>query len=41
VRDAGFTQVAPGTITLMCLPPGPEPDLSARRPSLLRRLFGR
>jgi peptidyl-tRNA hydrolase len=40
VRDAGFTQVAPGTVTIVCLPPGPEPDLSAR-PSLLRRLFGR
>ena len=24
VRDAGFTQVAPGTVTLVCLPPGPE-----------------
>src|SRR5919197_2786190 len=30
VRDAGFTQVAPGTVTLMCLPPGPAP--AARRP---------
>lgn len=25
VRDAGFTQVAPGTVTLVCLPPGPAP----------------
>jgi peptidyl-tRNA hydrolase len=25
VRDAGFTQVAPGTQTLLCLPPGSPP----------------
>jgi peptidyl-tRNA hydrolase len=30
VRDAGFTQVAPGTVTVLCLPPGPEP--APRRP---------
>jgi hypothetical protein len=26
VRDAGFTQVAPGTVTVICLPPGPQPQ---------------
>jgi peptidyl-tRNA hydrolase len=31
VRDAGFTQVAPGTVTLMCLTPGPEPVARQRR----------
>jgi peptidyl-tRNA hydrolase len=35
VRDAGFTQVAPGTVTLVCLPPGPEPP--PRRPAWWRR----
>jgi peptidyl-tRNA hydrolase len=38
VRDAGFTQVAPGTVTLLCLPPGPEP--APRRP-WWRRLIHR
>jgi peptidyl-tRNA hydrolase len=39
VRDAGFTQVAPGTVTLMCFPPGPEPV--ARQRSLWARLIRR
>src|SRR4051812_48118320 len=50
VRDAGFTQVAPGTVTLVCLPPGtqaePEPRAGrrtpgregARLPRLVRRI---
>jgi peptidyl-tRNA hydrolase len=38
VRDAGFTQVTPGTVTLVCLPPGPEPAPSARRRGLWARL---
>jgi peptidyl-tRNA hydrolase len=40
VRDAGFTQVAPGTVTLLCLPPGPEPHPAVRRP-WWRRLIRR
>jgi peptidyl-tRNA hydrolase len=39
VRDAGFTQVAPGTVTLICLPPGPEPAPLHR--GLLARLMRR
>jgi peptidyl-tRNA hydrolase len=39
VRDAGFTQVAPGTVTLMCRPPGPEPV--ARQRGLWARLIRR
>jgi peptidyl-tRNA hydrolase len=35
VRDAGFTQVAPGTVTLICLPPGLEPP--PRRRAFWRR----
>jgi peptidyl-tRNA hydrolase len=38
VRDAGFTQVAPGTVTVLCFPPGPEP--APRRP-WWRRLIHR
>ncbi len=38
VRDAGFTQVAPGTVTLVCLPPGPEPR--PRRRAWWRRALG-
>lgn len=41
VRDAGFTQVAPGTVTLVCLPPGPEPAPRAQRPRWWRRLLAR
>jgi len=39
VRDAGFTQVAPGTVTLVCLPPGPEPAPPAERRRWWRRLL--
>jgi peptidyl-tRNA hydrolase len=39
VRDAGFTQVAPGTVTLICAPPGPEP--APRKRGLLARLMRR
>jgi peptidyl-tRNA hydrolase len=35
VRDAGFTQVAPGTVTVICMPPGREPR--PRRRALWRR----
>jgi peptidyl-tRNA hydrolase len=41
VRDAGFTQVAPGTVTLICLPPGPEPVPPRARGGWWRRLAGR
>jgi peptidyl-tRNA hydrolase len=36
VRDAGFTQVAPGTQTLLCLPPGAERWLPAPGAAQLR-----
>jgi peptidyl-tRNA hydrolase len=39
VRDAGFTQVAPGTATVVCLPPGGEPQ--PRRLGWWRRLLAR
>jgi peptidyl-tRNA hydrolase len=41
VRDAGFTQVAPGTVTVICLPPGPEPAPAAERQGWWRRLLAR
>jgi peptidyl-tRNA hydrolase len=41
VRDAGFTQVAPGTVTVICLPPGPEPAPPAERRGWWRRLLAR
>ena len=40
VRDAGFTQVAPGTATLICVPPGPEPAPPTRRSRFLWRRRG-
>jgi peptidyl-tRNA hydrolase len=39
VRDAGFTQVAPGTVTLVCLPPGPESAPPPERRRWWRRLL--
>jgi peptidyl-tRNA hydrolase len=39
VRDAGFTQVAPGTVTVVCLPPGPE--TAPQRRGLWARLMRR
>ena len=41
VRDAGFTQVAPGTVTIVCLPPGPEPAPLPEQRRWWRRLLGR